>query len=167
MFSQIWRNADALASRKYRCWRVWHGRCLQKWWTHSVSVHDDCAGHRLCPFTTHPGMLNMQYSDASNGSPAVIWYVSFSFFGLQLNCSRKMRDTQEKASSENHPDFAETVELCVSNGPPKIRKWASLIRVVVNIFICVTQIGFCCVYFVFISTNFKQVCSEIVFFFQQ
>lgn len=68
-----------------------------------------------------------------------------------------MRDTQEKTAIDEDPDFAETVELCVANGPPKIRNSAAFIKFLVNVFICVTQLGFCCVYFVFIATNFKQV----------
>lgn len=75
-----------------------------------------------------------------------------------------MREKEEKTATEDDPDFAETVELCIANGPPRIRKWSKTIRLLVNIFICVTQIGFCCVYFVFISTNFKQVCLCIVTF---
>lgn len=75
-----------------------------------------------------------------------------------------MRDKQEKASADDpDPDFAETVELCVANGPPKIRNYSAFIRLVVNIFICVTQIGFCCVYCVFLATNLRQVCIEMCY----
>lgn len=59
--------------------------------------------------------------------------------------------------SVKSPDFAETVGLCFECGPPKLRPWANLMKLLVNIFICVTQLGFCCVYFVFISSNLKQV----------
>lgn len=55
------------------------------------------------------------------------------------------------------PDFAETVELCFANGPPVLRPVAPTMKKIVNLFLCVTQLGFCCVYFVFISTNTKQV----------
>ena len=30
-------------------------------------------------------------------------------------------------------------------------------RKVVNVFLCITQLGFCCVYFVFVSQNLKMV----------
>lgn len=78
-----------------------------------------------------------------------------------------MRDIQsqpaEKAVNNNineDPDFAETVELCFANGPPRLRSWSKFVKFLVNLFICVTQMGFCCIYFVFIATNFKQVRME-------
>ena len=64
---------------------------------------------------------------------------------------------QAKIGSEKSPDFAETVELCFVNGPARVRNWSKGMKTAVNVFLCVTQLGFCCVYFVFISSNFKQV----------
>jgi proton-coupled amino acid transporter len=66
-----------------------------------------------------------------------------------------------KAKSEVSvpPDFAETVELCFATGPPRMQKISKFMKTLVNIFLCVTQLGFCCVYFVFISENAKQVRS--------
>ncbi|XP_076384401.1 proton-coupled amino acid transporter-like protein acs isoform X2 [Megalopta genalis] len=53
--------------------------------------------------------------------------------------------------------FAGTVEMCFATGPLSLRKYSVFMRKMVNIFLCVTQLGFCCVYFVFIGTNMKQV----------
>lgn len=73
---------------------------------------------------------------------------------ILLNCSEKVRDL---SAADKCPDYAETVEQCFEIGPPKLRSWSNRMKTAVNIFICVTQLGFCCIYFVFISTNLKQV----------
>lgn len=73
---------------------------------------------------------------------------------LLVNCSNAM---QKQFNREKCPDYAETVELCFLSGPKPLRKWAHLMRRIVNIFICLTQLGFCCIYFVFVSESVKQV----------
>lgn len=78
-----------------------------------------------------------------------------------MNCSQRMRVLQssspEKIEERDDPDFAETVELCFKNGPSKLRPLSGFVKHLVNFFICLTQVGFCCIYIVFISTNFEQV----------
>lgn len=74
---------------------------------------------------------------------------------ILLKCSAKMKEKHQLA---NKPDYAETVELCFSTS--KSERWRSLapaMKRTCNIFICVTQLGFCCIYFLFIGTNLKQV----------
>ncbi|XP_030758144.1 proton-coupled amino acid transporter 2 [Sitophilus oryzae] len=73
---------------------------------------------------------------------------------LLLGAARKLN---ERKKLEVTPDFAETVGLCFENGPVRFQKLASTMRRTVNVFLCVTQLGFCCVYFVFISDNIKQL----------
>ena len=51
---------------------------------------------------------------------------------------------------------------------PKFQKYRSIFNIcfvvsfrrTVNIFLCITQLGFCCVYFVFVSQNLKRVCDH-------
>uniref|UniRef100_A0A1B0DLT3 Amino acid transporter transmembrane domain-containing protein n=1 Tax=Phlebotomus papatasi TaxID=29031 RepID=A0A1B0DLT3_PHLPP len=76
---------------------------------------------------------------------------------LLLQCSKRMRN---KANMQTYPDFARTVELCFENGPPRLRQWSKTMRIIVNVFLCVTQLGFCCVYFVFVSTNLQQIWNQ-------
>lgn len=87
--------------------------------------------------------------------------IEFFYTLSQINCARRMRDIQnhqaEKTVNNEDPDFAETVELCFANGPPRLRRWSTFVKFLVNLFICVTQMGFCCIYFVFIAKNFSQV----------
>ncbi|KAJ6637548.1 Proton-coupled amino acid transporter 4 [Pseudolycoriella hygida] len=73
---------------------------------------------------------------------------------ILLKVSERMKET---FGYEYDPDFAETVELAFESGPRKFRDWSRTMKRIVNIFICVTQIGFCAIYFVFISSSLKQV----------
>lgn len=67
------------------------------------------------------------------------------------------KNLNERKQLKVVPDFAETVELCFENGPPRLQGLSKTMKRIVNVFLCVTQLGFCCVYFVFISENVKQV----------
>ncbi|BES98317.1 amino acid transporter [Nesidiocoris tenuis] len=73
---------------------------------------------------------------------------------LLVNCSEIIRDKKKLA---NDPSFPETVELCFENGPIAFRKWTPIVRLSVKVFIVVTQLGFCCVYFVFVSSTAQTV----------
>lgn len=80
--------------------------------------------------------------------------LNFNKHFFQINCSLLMKN---RLKLEKYPDFAETVQLCFEKGQPKLRSWSTLMYKLVNIFLCLTQFGLCCVYFVFISSNLKQV----------
>lgn len=59
---------------------------------------------------------------------------------------------------DSPPDYAETVELSFANSKhEKWRRLAPTLKKICNIFICITQLGFCSVYFLFISQNIKNV----------
>lgn len=64
---------------------------------------------------------------------------------------------RDRVKSEEYPDYARTVELCLATGPMKYRRFAKGMRIAINWFLCVTQLGFCCVYLVFVPKNTKQV----------
>lgn len=73
---------------------------------------------------------------------------------ILIKCNEEVT---RRVGNDNATGFAGTVEMCFATGPLGLRKYSNLMRKLVNIFLCVTQLGFCCVYFVFISTNMKQV----------
>jgi len=58
-------------------------------------------------------------------------------------------------SSLGYSDVAEASFSTSSN--PSVKRFASVARKTINTFLCITQLGFCCVYFVFVSQNLKQV----------
>jgi len=55
----------------------------------------------------------------------------------------------------SYSDVAETSFATSEN--PRIRRAAANARRAIDIFLCITQLGFCCVYFVFISQNLEQI----------
>lgn len=58
------------------------------------------------------------------------------------------------------PGFAETVHLAFQNGPVRMRPLANTMKILVNTFLCITQLGFCCIYIVFIANNLKMICDQ-------
>ncbi|XP_043261483.1 proton-coupled amino acid transporter 1 isoform X1 [Colletes gigas] len=74
---------------------------------------------------------------------------------ILIQCNEEVRRRVNDPNATS--GFADTVELCFATGPLSLRKYSVHMRKLVNVFLCITQLGFCCVYFVFIATNMKQV----------
>ncbi|XP_029047256.2 proton-coupled amino acid transporter 2-like isoform X2 [Osmia bicornis bicornis] len=74
---------------------------------------------------------------------------------ILIKCNEEVTRRVDDVSAST--GFAGTVELCFATGPLALRKYSVFMRQLVNVFLCITQLGFCCVYFVFIATNMKQV----------
>ncbi|XP_075155625.1 proton-coupled amino acid transporter 1 isoform X1 [Haematobia irritans] len=107
-----------------------------------------------------PGLYAMGFAFMHGGllvAPiltVLIALVSIHCQHMLINSSIKMKTLR---NSEKYPDFAETIEQCFEMGPRATQKLSKTMKMLVNLFICVTQLGFCCIYFVFISTNVKQI----------
>merc|ERR1719411_1173120 len=56
--------------------------------------------------------------------------------------------------------YADVAEYSFSTSGPNARRLSKLARMIVNIFLCITQLGFCCVYFVFVAQNLQLVISH-------
>ncbi|KAE8746521.1 hypothetical protein FOCC_FOCC006755 [Frankliniella occidentalis] len=52
--------------------------------------------------------------------------------------------------------FSEVVEAAFATGPSRTRHVSHIAKILVNIFLCITQLGFCCVYFVFVAANIRD-----------
>ncbi|GFG32601.1 hypothetical protein Cfor_11003 [Coptotermes formosanus] len=52
--------------------------------------------------------------------------------------------------------FSEVCETAFQTGPPNLRKYSRAVRIIINVFLCITQLGFCCVYFVFVAANLVE-----------
>lgn len=53
--------------------------------------------------------------------------------------------------------FSDVVEHAFATGPETVRKFSPYVRVIINTFLVITQLGFCCVYFVFVAANIQEV----------
>lgn len=90
------------------------------------------------------------------------WLPSFlhneRLFFLQVKTARHVHS---RTGIDLPPDFAETVGTTFSaSSNSKLNRLANLMQKLVDVFLCITQVGFCCVYFVFVATNVKQVCCK-------
>ncbi|XP_062548582.1 proton-coupled amino acid transporter-like protein CG1139 isoform X2 [Armigeres subalbatus] len=60
-------------------------------------------------------------------------------------------------------NFAEVCSRSFETGPVGLRRYSRLARIVVNLFLVITQLGFCCVYFVFVAANLREVVGYYFF----
>lgn len=78
-----------------------------------------------------------------------------------VHCERLLIDGSivvvEKTPGVDFFDYPDTVEKVFEYGPSPVRKLSKLMRTIVETFLCVTQFGFCSIYFVFITENLHQV----------
>lgn len=78
---------------------------------------------------------------------------------MLVGCSHELCRRTKKQSL----NFSEVVESSFSTGPESLQKYAKLAKTLINIFLCITQLGFCCVYFVFVAANIHEVVKHYFF----
>merc|ERR1719195_2118636 len=69
-------------------------------------------------------------------------------------------NSQELCRRTNLPflSYSDVAETCFATSEhPRLRRAAATARKVVEVFLCITQLGFCCIYFVFVSQNLEQI----------
>ncbi|CAG9823048.1 unnamed protein product [Phaedon cochleariae] len=78
---------------------------------------------------------------------------------MLVRCSHELgRRTQKQSLS-----FSDVVETAFRTGPGCLQKYSGLAKTLINIFLCITQVGFCCVYFVFVAANVHDVVKHYFF----
>lgn len=74
---------------------------------------------------------------------------------MLIRCAEYIKD---KKQLDQRPDYADTIEMSfTSSEDEKWRKWGAPMKRTCNIFICVTQLGFCSVYYLFVGKHVKHV----------
>lgn len=107
------------------------------------------------------GCFAMAFGFKNSGILAgVICSVGISLISLHvqhilLRCADYIKS---KNNLDIPPDYALTIEACFSCSENEIiRKSAKTFKNICNLFICLTQFGFCCVYLIFVADNVTQV----------
>uniref|UniRef100_A0A0K8SE28 Amino acid transporter transmembrane domain-containing protein n=1 Tax=Lygus hesperus TaxID=30085 RepID=A0A0K8SE28_LYGHE len=86
--------------------------------------------------------------------------------GICIYCSHILiwssAKIRKKLNMDADPSFEETVEYCFEFGPKYYQKSSKIAGILVKIFIVITQLGFCCVFYVFVAESFAPVVSHYV-----
>ena len=72
-----------------------------------------------------------------------------------LVCSSQELSARTGAAYLTYSEVSHTT--FISSHHEILRRSARAAKIVTDLFLCITMLGFCCVYFVFISQNFQQV----------
>lgn len=56
--------------------------------------------------------------------------------------------------------FSGVTEKAFETGPPALRQYSKQAKLVINVFLVITQLGFCCVYFLFVAANIQEVVAH-------
>ncbi|KAF6202352.1 hypothetical protein GE061_004750 [Apolygus lucorum] len=81
--------------------------------------------------------------------------------GICIYCSHILiwssAKIRKKLNMDADPSFEETVEYCFEFGPKYYQKTSKIAGILVKVFIVITQLGFCCVFYVFVAESFVGV----------
>jgi proton-coupled amino acid transporter len=83
----------------------------------------------------------------------ILGTISVHCMHILVNCAHKICRRTGSVSM----DYGDVVQESFKIGPERLRKLSKFSRVLVNIFLCITQFGFCTVYILFVADNMKQV----------
>lgn len=73
---------------------------------------------------------------------------------------KKNTDDSENANMEFYKSYADIVEEVFLTGPPLAKTLAKYMKIVVNVEICFMNLGFCCIYVVFVGNNMGKVIDK-------
>jgi len=107
-----------------------------------------------------PGILALP--DAIKNSGLLVGNIGLVVMAtICIHCMHIMVNTsQELCRRTNRPfmSYSDVAEQSfATSSSSRLRSFSSVARIVVDVFLCITQLGFCCVYIVFISTNLQQI----------
>ncbi|OQR76387.1 proton-coupled amino acid transporter 4-like [Tropilaelaps mercedesae] len=83
----------------------------------------------------------------------VIGFICIHCMHMLLRCNRILSNRKGVRSL----DFSGVTQEAVASGPYLLRPYSRFAAKIINGFLILTQIGFCCVYFVFVAKSVKKV----------
>jgi len=106
------------------------------------------------------GILAMP--DAIKNSGLLVGNIGLVFMAtICIHCMHLLVNTSQVLCRRTNLPFltySDVAETCfATSSSPRLRAFAPTARLIIDVFLCITQLGFCCVYFVFISQNFEQI----------
>ena len=85
--------------------------------------------------------------------------------GICIHCMQMMlKCSRELSRCHNLPplSYEETAEICFRYGPTSLQGWSKTIGYIITSFLVMIQLGFCCVYFVFVTQHLRQALDDII-----
>lgn len=106
------------------------------------------------------GILAMP--DAIKNSGLLVGNIGLVFMAyVCIHCMHLLVENSQilcRRTNSPYLAYSDVAEKCfATSSSERLRKWSKTARLVVNVFLCITQLGFCCVYFVFVAQNIQQV----------
>lgn len=105
--------------------------------------------------------MHRSMPDAFRNSGLYIGLVSTLFLGflcthcmhILVKCSHELCRRLQVPSL----NFSGVCYASFETGPESLRKYSGHAKNLINIFLIITQIGFCCVYYVFVAVNLQEI----------
>lgn len=90
-------------------------------------------------------------------SPPITVFVGLISLYNQHTLVENSLKLHSKLKLDELPGFSDTMELSFLTGPKQFQRFTDTIRRLVKLFVCITQLGFCCVYFLFVSQSSYEI----------
>ena len=125
---------------------------------HKISNRDAVIHLLKCNLGT--GILAMP--DGIKNSGLVVGNIGLVVMAaISVHCWHVLVSTSQELSRRTNRSslsYSDVAEICfATSSSSRLRALASIAKTVIDVLLCITQLGFCCVYFVFISQNLQQI----------
>ncbi|KAG5681513.1 hypothetical protein PVAND_010939 [Polypedilum vanderplanki] len=111
-------------------------------------------------------------ADAIKNAGIILGPIATIFIAIIcVECMRMLLNAADYITEKNQlitrPDYSHVVELSfLISKHERWRKYSKFMRMLCNVSLCLTQFGFCCVYFLFVSKSTKTILDYYGFIFE-